>query len=167
MKNERLVTLNDKPFSVYLDDLEFQNFVTTNQNAGIEVREEKLWDEARLVTKWRDYIQEVSAIRDNIPRMAFVRFFNEHILYIPDDKLDEFKYIILKRLFLPKLTVMNKENAFDLHLVTEYLDDTVQPTDFNSIVFYLSARLRNVGQWFTQEDAEFILAQERATFLNK
>ena len=167
MNKKRLVTLNDKPFSVYLDDLDFQNFCTTNRNAGIEVREEKLWDEARLVTKWKDYIQEISAIRDNIPRLSFVRFFNEHILYIPDEKLEEFKFIIIKRMFLPKLTIRNKENAFDRNLVTEYLDDTVLPTDFNSIVFYLSARLRNVGQWFTQEDAEFILAQERATFLNK
>lgn len=171
MKNKRLVTLNDKPFAVYLDDLEFQNFVTTNRNAGIEVREEKLWDEKQLLNVWQQFIfaqgDAVSTRTNDVRPMRFVHFFNDYGIFIADEDRLEFEYIILKQIFIPRMIATDPANATTKEFAYQYLNSDATPTDFNSIAFFLAARLLNIGPWFTKEVAEFILAQERATFLNK
>lgn len=171
MNKKRLVTLNDKPFSVYLDDLEFQNFCTTNRNAGIEVREEKLWDEKQLLENWTRYqSSEGFAVNKEANRIypnRFIYFFNDYGMFIADDDRIEFEYIILKRMFIPRMIATDPANATTKEFAYQYLNSDITPSDFNSIAFFLASRLLNIGPWFTEETAEFILAQERATFLNK
>lgn len=162
MKTSRIIKLNDKPFKVYLDEMDYENFCTVNRNAGIDVKEVEFWDKTACQLAWVAYCLFLKRVK---PTAAdIVDFFYDHAVYIQDKHLQTFEDIIIKRVLIPQLVIADLSNAARLPFAEQFLDTTVSPNDYNHVAYYVQARINYLERWFNRTDAEIIIAREIATF---